>query len=67
MPGMTGLTLAEEVKRRRAVPVVLLTGWADELDAAHARHFDVLLAKPVTRERLISGLAKAVPDRVRPA
>jgi PAS domain S-box-containing protein len=67
MPGMTGLTLAEEVKRRRPVPVVLLTGWADELDDTHARHVDVLLAKPVTRERLLSGLAKAVPDRVRPS
>ena len=66
MPGMTGLSLAEEVKRRRAVPVVLLTGWADELDPAHARDVDVILAKPVTRERLLSGLAKAVPARVRP-
>jgi len=65
MPGMTGLALAEEVKRRRPVPVVLLTGWADELEDAHRRHVDVLLAKPVTRERLLSGLAKAVPDRVR--
>jgi len=26
----------------------------------------VLLAKPVTRERLLGGLARAVPDRVRP-
>jgi CheY-like chemotaxis protein len=67
MPGMTGLALAEELKRRRAVPVVLLTGWADELDPDHARHVDALLAKPVTRERLLGGLAKAVPDRVRPA
>jgi hypothetical protein len=25
----------------------------------------VVLAKPVTRERLASGLARAVPDRVR--
>jgi PAS domain S-box-containing protein len=66
MPGMTGLSLAEEIKRRRPVPVVLLTGWADELDPAHARYIDVLLAKPMTRERLIGGLAKAVPDRVRP-
>jgi hypothetical protein len=48
------------------VPVVLLTGWADELDASHAQHVDVLLAKPVTRERLLGGLAKAVPARVRP-
>ena len=67
MPGMTGLALAEELKRRRAVPVVLLTGWADELDASHAQHVDVVLAKPITRERLLAGLAKAVPDRVRPA
>ena len=66
MPGMTGLALAEELKHRRAIPVVLLTGWADELEPEHARHVDVLLAKPVTRERLLGGLAKAVPDRVRP-
>jgi PAS domain S-box-containing protein len=66
MPGMTGLALAQEVKRRRPVPVVLLTGWADELDDTHRRHVDVLLAKPVTRERLVGGLAKAAPDRVRP-
>jgi PAS domain S-box-containing protein len=67
MPGMTGLALAQELKRRRAVPVVLLTGWADELDTAPTRDVDVLLAKPITRERLVSGLAQAVPDRVRPA
>jgi len=66
MPGMTGLVLAEELKQRRAIPVVLLTGWADELDASHAQHVDVVLAKPATRERLLAGLAKAVPDRVRP-
>jgi PAS domain S-box-containing protein len=65
MPGMTGLGLAEALKQRRGVPVVLLTGWADELDPAHARHVDVVLAKPITRERLVRGLASAVPDRVR--
>jgi CheY-like chemotaxis protein len=66
MPGMTGLALAEEMKRRRTIPIVLLTGWADELDSSHSQHVDVILAKPVTRERLLGGLAKAVPDRVRP-
>jgi PAS domain S-box-containing protein len=65
MPGMTGLALAEELRQRRPVPVVLLTGWADELDDTHRQRVDVLLAKPVTRERLLGGLAKAVPDRVR--
>ena len=67
MPGMTGLTLAEELKRRRPVPVVLLTGWADELDSTATPHVDVLLAKPITRERLVGGLAQAVPGRVRSA
>jgi PAS domain S-box-containing protein len=67
MPGMTGIALAAELKSRRAVPVVLLTGWADELDGTEAPHVDVLLAKPVTRERLLGGLARAAPDRVRPA
>jgi len=65
MPGMTGLALAREVKRRRPVPVVLLTGWADELEAAATPDIEVLLPKPITRERLVSGLAQAVPDRVR--
>ena len=65
MPGMTGLTLAEELKRRRPVPVVLLTGWADELDSTATPHVDVLLAKPITRERLVGALAQAVPGRVR--
>jgi PAS domain S-box-containing protein len=65
MPGMTGVALAAEVKRRRAVAVVLLTGWADELDGRPA-DVDVVLAKPFTRERLVEGVARAVPDRVRP-
>jgi PAS domain S-box-containing protein len=67
MPGMTGLALAGELKRRRAVPVILLTGWADELDGDPGGVVDVLLAKPFTRESLISGLARAVPDRIRSA
>jgi CheY-like chemotaxis protein/anti-sigma regulatory factor (Ser/Thr protein kinase) len=65
MPGMTGLALAAELKQRRAVPFVLLTGWADELEDG-ARHVDVVIAKPFTRERLLEALARAVPDRVRP-
>jgi PAS domain S-box-containing protein len=67
MPGMTGLALAEELKRRRAIPVVLLTGWADELDAKNAPSVDLVVAKPFTRERLFEALARTLPDRVRPA
>jgi PAS domain S-box-containing protein len=65
MPGMTGLALAAEIRQRRSVPVVLLTGWADELDQQPG-DVAVVLAKPFTRERLLEGLARAVPDRVRP-
>jgi PAS domain S-box-containing protein len=67
MPGMTGLALAEELKRRRAVPVMLLTGWADELDADATPAVDLVVAKPFTRDRLIEALARTLPDRVRPA
>ncbi|HUF92554.1 MAG TPA: ATP-binding protein, partial [Candidatus Limnocylindria bacterium] len=66
MPGMTGLALAAEIKKLRPLPVILLTGWADELDESQAPNVDVILAKPFTRERLLDGLARAVPDRVRP-
>jgi CheY-like chemotaxis protein len=66
MPGMTGLALSEELKRQRAIPIILLTGWADELDPGQRPNVDVVIPKPVTRERLIGALARAVPERVRP-
>jgi DNA-binding response OmpR family regulator/signal transduction histidine kinase len=66
MPGMTGLALATELKQRRTIPVLLLTGWADELDAANAPSVDLIVAKPFTRERLFEALARTLPDRVRP-
>jgi len=66
MPGMTGLALAEELRRQRAVPVILLTGWADEVDATQVPNVDVVVAKPLSRERLLDALARAVPERVRP-
>jgi CheY-like chemotaxis protein len=67
MPGMTGLVLAGELKRIRAVPVVLLTGWADEIDQEQLGPIDVVIAKPITRERLVDAIARAVPERVRSA
>lgn len=67
MPGMTGLALAAELKRRRRLPVILLTGWADEIGEGSRAEVDVVIAKPITRERLLESLARAVPDRVRPA
>ncbi|HSE93684.1 MAG TPA: response regulator [Methylomirabilota bacterium] len=65
MPGMTGTALAAELKRLRRVPVVLLTGWADELDRDSTPDVDVILAKPFSREQFFAALARAVPGRVR--
>ena len=64
MPGLTGLALAAELKRQRAVPIVLLTGWADELEEA-VPPVEVVLAKPFSRERLFGAIVRAVPGRVR--
>lgn len=65
MPGMTGLGLAAELRRIRRVPIVLLTGWAQELDPAAAEDVDAVLAKPFSRETLFEAMAHAVPDRVK--
>jgi len=65
MPGMTGLGLAAELRRIRRVPIVLLTGWAQELDPAAAEDVDAILAKPFSREKLFEAIARAVPDRVK--
>jgi PAS domain S-box-containing protein len=65
MSGMTGLALAKQLKAQRPIPVVLMTGWAEDLDEASTSLVDVVLAKPFTRERLFEAIARAVPDRVR--
>jgi len=65
MSGMTGLALAEQLKAQRPVPIVLMTGWAEDLDDAATAGVDVVLAKPFTREKLFEAIARAVPDRVR--
>jgi PAS domain S-box-containing protein len=65
MSGMTGLALAEHLKAQRPVPIVLMTGWAEDLDDSTTTGVDVVLAKPFTREKLFEAIARAVPDRVK--
>jgi len=65
MSGMTGLVLADHLRAQRPIPIVLMTGWAEDLDDATAATVDVVLAKPFTREKLFDAMARAVPDRVR--
>src|SRR5207244_9368897 len=57
MPGMTGLALAEQLKRRRAIPILLLTGWADELGAATAPPVEPVVAQPCTRQGRVRAVA----------
>jgi signal transduction histidine kinase/ActR/RegA family two-component response regulator len=55
MPGMNGLTLIKEVRRRgSALPAVLLTGYADTtIERAVQESNTVLLRKPVRSDELI--------------
>jgi signal transduction histidine kinase len=60
LPEVSGEELAREVRRRSpTTPVVLLTGWADQLQAEGAalEGIDRVLAKPVTLATLASTLA----------
>jgi DNA-binding response OmpR family regulator len=52
LPGKDGLTLARLARERRAdVPVVLATGWTDEIDSILDRGY-VALLKPYSVQRL---------------
>ncbi len=61
MPGMSGLELAEEMRRLDfAVPVVLATGYSNVLAQQGAQGFE-LLRKPYTIEELSRTLHKVAP------
>jgi GAF domain-containing protein/anti-sigma regulatory factor (Ser/Thr protein kinase) len=56
MPDMTGWEVAEAVKRLHpSLPVVLVTGWQDQMAAsgAQGRQVDALLSKPARLEDLL--------------
>jgi signal transduction histidine kinase len=63
MPEITGWDIVRAVKARALpVPVGLITGWGDDLDAkpADSPEPDFLLAKPFTQSSLRHALARAV-------
>jgi CheY-like chemotaxis protein len=65
MPGMGGLELARAAKGiAPAVPVVVVTGWAerDDISRARGREVDAVLVKPVDPDALI-GAVKEVARR----
>ena len=61
MPGLSGLEVAAEVKRRSAATVVvLMTGWEVRgTPAATDPHVDLLLAKPIVMRELDRIVAEA--------
>ena len=64
LPGASGEEVARTVARRApATPVVLLTGWADQLEAEQQSPEGVtrILGKPVTIEKLAATLAAVCP------
>ena len=66
MPGMTGVALAGELRRRRAqLPVILASGYSDELAEGGYSAFE-FLAKPYSADQLARVLA-LLERRVRKA
>ncbi len=62
MPGMNGVELAGEIRRRRPdIPVVLTSGYSDVLAAEGTHGFD-LLRKPYSVADLSRILRRAVQD-----
>jgi CheY-like chemotaxis protein len=70
LPGMSGEEMARAIAAGPApIPVVLLTGWADQIQAEGRRPAGVarVLAKPVTLATLAAALRDVCPgERARP-
>ena len=67
MPGMNGVELAHEIRRRQSdLPVVLASGYSDVL-AAHGTHGFELLRKPYSVTDLSRILRRAVERARSPA
>jgi signal transduction histidine kinase/CheY-like chemotaxis protein len=64
MPGMTGWQVAQAVKSRWPdLPVILLTGWADQVDPSHTSWVDRLLKKPFQLGQIEETLAALLPGK----
>jgi len=65
MPGMTGWQVAKAIKSRWPdLPVVLLTGWADQVHpASHTTSVDRFVRKPFQLEQIEETLAALLPAK----
>jgi signal transduction histidine kinase/ActR/RegA family two-component response regulator len=63
MPGLTGLQLVAEIKRRRpTLPVLLLTGWGESVLQTHIADVfpDAILGKPINQTDLVDAIGRVV-------
>lgn len=61
MPRLDGLSLARKLKQKSpTIPIILLTGWGDQLRGDEPQGVDMVLAKPVRRATLRSALMQLV-------
>ncbi|MBI4182602.1 MAG: response regulator transcription factor [Proteobacteria bacterium] len=68
MPGMSGLELQAELRRRKIdIPVIILTGHGDVKVAVHAMKAGAVdfIEKPFNNELLLHGIQKAIADGLR--
>ena len=66
MPELSGLEVAQAIKRMNpTVPVILVTGWGDQVDPlrVHDSGVDLMVAKPFRMERVLSALGDALALR----
>jgi GAF domain-containing protein/CheY-like chemotaxis protein/anti-sigma regulatory factor (Ser/Thr protein kinase) len=63
MPGMTGWQVAQAVKSRwPKIPIVLVTGWADQIDLSDVPRVDRLLKKPFQIKDVQEAIAALLPE-----
>lgn len=61
MPHLDGISLARQFKKKApSVPIILLTGWGDQLREDKPPEVDMVLAKPVRRAVLRAALTQLV-------
>ena len=61
LPGMDGWELIEKIRKRdMSIPVVVLTGWADNMDRQRIEDCNVqrILSKPVTIDQLLDTISE---------
>ena len=66
LPGMDGLALARELRRRTPrLAVVVVSGWGDgpEVTGARGHEVDAIVTKPADPSKLLAALAAAVRAR----